>query len=61
MADKGELENELKILNSKLSSALSDCNSKDELVKRHEKMALEAVAGIFCFPFKIFCQLICAF
>ncbi|XWS29808.1 hypothetical protein CRYUN_Cryun24cG0062000 [Craigia yunnanensis] len=45
VADKGELENELKILNNKLSSALSDCNSKDELVKRNEKMVLEAVAG----------------
>ncbi|XVF17653.1 hypothetical protein REPUB_Repub10bG0141600 [Reevesia pubescens] len=45
VADKGELENELKILNNKLASALSDCNSKDELVKKHEKMALEAVAG----------------
>ncbi|XWS41883.1 hypothetical protein CRYUN_Cryun17cG0120700 [Craigia yunnanensis] len=45
VADKGELENEPKILNNKLSSALSDCNSKDELVKKHEKMALEAVAG----------------
>ncbi|XVF61204.1 hypothetical protein PTKIN_Ptkin08bG0111300 [Pterospermum kingtungense] len=44
-ADKGEMEKELKILNNKLSSALSDCNSKDELVKKHEKMALEAVAG----------------
>ena len=41
MADKGELENDLKILKkSKLSSALSDCNSKDELAKSHEKMAL---------------------
>ncbi|XWS45242.1 hypothetical protein CRYUN_Cryun15aG0119500 [Craigia yunnanensis] len=45
VADKGELENELKILNNKLASALSDCNSKDELVKKHEKMAMEAVAG----------------
>ncbi|XVF59381.1 hypothetical protein PTKIN_Ptkin07bG0271100 [Pterospermum kingtungense] len=45
MADTGELENELKILNSKLASALSDCNSKDELVKKHEKIALEAVAA----------------
>ncbi|MBA0742030.1 hypothetical protein Gogos_015135 [Gossypium gossypioides] len=46
-ADRGELENELKVLNNKhkLSSALSDCNSKDELVKKHEKMAMEAVVG----------------
>ena len=40
-----ELENDLKILNSKLSFALSDCDSKDELVKRHEMMALESVTG----------------
>ncbi|KAB2058005.1 hypothetical protein ES319_A11G206100v1 [Gossypium barbadense] len=45
-ADRRELENELKILNNKLSSALSDCNSKDELVKKHEKMAMEAVVGM---------------
>ncbi|XP_022741559.1 filament-like plant protein 7 [Durio zibethinus] len=45
VADKGELENELRILNNKLSSALSHCNTKDELVKKHEKMALEAVAA----------------
>ncbi|XVF15525.1 hypothetical protein REPUB_Repub09cG0161500 [Reevesia pubescens] len=45
VADKGELENELKIITNKLASALSDCNSKDELVKKHEKMVLEAVAG----------------
>ncbi|EOX91489.1 hypothetical protein QUC31_003137 [Theobroma cacao] len=42
---EGELENELKVLNIKLSSALSDCNSKDELVKKHKKMAQEALAG----------------
>ncbi|XVE87094.1 hypothetical protein DITRI_Ditri18aG0088500 [Diplodiscus trichospermus] len=45
VADKGGLENEVKILNDKLSAALSACNSKDELVKKHEKMELEAVAG----------------
>ncbi|XP_039010305.1 filament-like plant protein 7 [Hibiscus syriacus] len=43
--DRRALENELKILNNKLSSALSECNSKDEFVKKHEKMAMEAVVG----------------
>ncbi|MBA0636251.1 hypothetical protein Godav_022300 [Gossypium davidsonii] len=45
VADKKELENELKILNEKLASALCDCNYKDELVKKHENMALQAIAG----------------
>ncbi|XP_021274718.1 filament-like plant protein 7 [Herrania umbratica] len=45
VADKGELENELKGLTIKLSSALSDCNSKDELVKKHKEIAQEALAG----------------
>ncbi|MFQ6623537.1 hypothetical protein Gotur_004468 [Gossypium turneri] len=45
VADKKELENELKILNEKLASALCDCNYKDELVKEHENMALQAIAG----------------
>ena len=49
VADKGDLENELNILNNKLASALSDCNSKDELAKKHEKMTMEAVAGIYIF------------
>ncbi|KAE8674876.1 hypothetical protein F3Y22_tig00111708pilonHSYRG00131 [Hibiscus syriacus] len=43
--DRRALENELKILNNKLSSAVSECNSKDEFVKKHEKMAMEAVVG----------------
>ncbi|KAK9039657.1 hypothetical protein V6N11_014853 [Hibiscus sabdariffa] len=45
VAERRELENELKILSNKLFSALSECNSKDELVKEHEKMAMEAVVG----------------
>ncbi|KAK5843590.1 Filament-like plant protein 7 [Gossypium arboreum] len=45
VADKKELENELKILNEKLASALCDCNYKDELVKERENMALQAIAG----------------
>ncbi|KAE8722396.1 Filament-like plant protein 7, putative isoform 2 [Hibiscus syriacus] len=43
--DRRALENELKILNNKLSSALSESSSKDELVKKHEKVAMEAVVG----------------
>lgn len=45
LADKEELETDLKILNDKLSLALSDCNAKDELVKKQTKIAQEAVAG----------------
>lgn len=43
--DKAELEKELKHLTDKLSYVLSECNTKDELVKKHEKMAQEAIAG----------------
>ncbi|KAF8410095.1 hypothetical protein HHK36_002617 [Tetracentron sinense] len=39
-----ELERSVKDLNQKLSSALSECNTKDDLVKKHVKMAQEAVA-----------------
>ncbi|KAL2333522.1 hypothetical protein Fmac_014735 [Flemingia macrophylla] len=45
VADKEELEKDLKRLKNKLSSALSDCNSKDELVKKQTKVAQEAMAG----------------
>lgn len=48
--DKAELEKELIHLTDKLSSVLSECNTKDELVKKHEKMAQEAMAGN-AFPF----------
>ncbi|XP_056171318.1 filament-like plant protein 7 isoform X1 [Syzygium oleosum] len=43
--DKSELEKELKHLTDKLSYVLSECHTKDELVKKHEKMAQEAIAG----------------
>ncbi|KAF7851800.1 hypothetical protein BT93_L2653 [Corymbia citriodora subsp. variegata] len=43
--DKAELEKELKHLTDKLSYVLSECNTKDELVKKHERMAQEAIAG----------------
>lgn len=39
------MEKELTILSEKLSSALSECEAKDELVKKHAKMAQEAIAG----------------
>ncbi|KAB2626487.1 filament-like plant protein 7 [Pyrus ussuriensis x Pyrus communis] len=44
-AEKAELENNLKALSDKLASALSECNSKDALVKKHAKMAQDAVQG----------------
>ncbi|CAJ1942851.1 unnamed protein product [Sphenostylis stenocarpa] len=46
VADKEELEKDLKRLNNKLDSALSDCNAKDELVKKQTKVAQEAMAGL---------------
>ncbi|KAI4327429.1 hypothetical protein L6164_019892 [Bauhinia variegata] len=45
LADKEELEKNLKKLNDELALALSDCNSKDDLVKKQTKIAQEAVAG----------------
>lgn len=44
----GELEDEVKSLNEKLSSALSEISTKDTLVKQHAKVAEDAVSGIFC-------------
>ncbi|KAI3922269.1 hypothetical protein MKX01_005958 [Papaver californicum] len=41
-----ELEKSVKILNEKLSSALLECNTKRELVAKHEKVAKEALAGL---------------
>ncbi|XP_014509142.1 filament-like plant protein 7 [Vigna radiata var. radiata] len=46
VADKDELEKDLKRLNNKLDSALSDCNAKNELVKKQTKVAQEAMAGL---------------
>ncbi|CAJ2635376.1 unnamed protein product [Trifolium pratense] len=45
LADKENLEKEFKELNNKLTLALSDCNAKDELVKKQTKIAQDAVAG----------------
>ncbi|KAI9166038.1 hypothetical protein LWI28_025152 [Acer negundo] len=45
LADKAELENDVKNLNDKLSSVLAECNAKDDLAKKHEKMAQEVIIG----------------
>ncbi|XP_058081931.1 filament-like plant protein 7 [Magnolia sinica] len=46
MEDKAlEMERSMKILNEKLSSALIECNAKDDLVTKHAKVAEEAIAG----------------
>lgn len=42
----GELEDKVKSLNEKLSSALLEINTKDGLVKQHAKVAEDAVSGI---------------
>lgn len=43
--NKAELENDLKILSERLSSALSECNAKDDLAKKQAKLAKEAMTG----------------
>ncbi|KAL3525677.1 hypothetical protein ACH5RR_014049 [Cinchona calisaya] len=43
--DKAQLQRDLKILNDKLSSALSECNNKDDFAKKQSKIAQEAIAG----------------
>lgn len=48
---KAELENDVKNLNDKLFSALAECNAKDDLVKKHAKMAQEAITGNLLKPF----------
>jgi len=45
VADKEELVKDLKRLNNKLDSALSDCNAKNELANKQTKVAQEAMAG----------------
>lgn len=45
LADKEKLEKDLKRLNDKLAFALSDCNAKDEQVKKQTKIVQEAVEG----------------
>ncbi|ESW27901.1 hypothetical protein PHAVU_003G242100 [Phaseolus vulgaris] len=46
VADKEELVKDLKRLNNKLDSALSDCNAKNELANKQTKVAQEAMAGL---------------
>lgn len=41
------MEKELTIVNDRLTSALSECDTKDELVKKHAKMAQESIKGNF--------------
>ncbi|GAB2282631.1 hypothetical protein Dimus_017170 [Dionaea muscipula] len=43
--EKGELERNLEDLSTRLSAALSECNAKDEIAKKHAKTAQEALAG----------------
>lgn len=45
LAEKAELERDLKDSGDKLSSALAECNAKDDLVKKHSNTAKEALAG----------------
>ncbi|KAJ0040631.1 hypothetical protein Pint_28009 [Pistacia integerrima] len=45
LTDKAQLENDVKSLNEKLSSILAECNAKDDLVKKHAKIAQEATEG----------------
>ncbi|XP_027150913.1 filament-like plant protein 7 [Coffea eugenioides] len=45
LSDKAQLELDLKILNHKLSSAISECNNKDDFAKQQAKIAQEAIAG----------------
>ncbi|OIV93869.1 hypothetical protein TanjilG_05572 [Lupinus angustifolius] len=45
LADKEELEKDMKRVNDKLALALHDCNAKDELVRKQTKIAQEAMAG----------------
>ncbi|KAK2372622.1 filament plant protein [Trifolium repens] len=45
MADKEKLEKELRRLNDKLAFTLSDCNTKDEHMKKQTMIVQEAVLG----------------
>ena len=47
LADKADLERELRDLGDKLSTAIAECNDKEELVVKHSKTAKEALAGFF--------------
>lgn len=45
LTDKEKLEKDLKRLNDKLAFTLSECNAKDEQMKKQTKIVQEAVAG----------------
>ncbi|KAL7135522.1 hypothetical protein ABFS83_11G102700 [Erythranthe nasuta] len=45
LIEKTDLERNLRISNEKLSSALSECNAKDNIAKKQVKIAEEAIAG----------------
>ncbi|CAJ1929548.1 unnamed protein product [Sphenostylis stenocarpa] len=45
LSDKEKLEKDLKRLNDKLALTLSECNAKDEQLKKQTKIVQEAVAG----------------
>lgn len=45
LADKEKLEKELKRLNDKLVFTLSECNAKDDYMKKQTKIVQEAVSG----------------
>lgn len=45
LIDKARLEKDLEIANDKLSAALSECKTKDELVKKLTNMEQEAIAS----------------
>lgn len=63
LTEKRDLERDLRILNEKLSSALSECNAKDNIAKKQVKIAEEAIAGdllfknivLTCFGLYAFC------
>lgn len=42
------VQHQIRILEEKLSSALLNLNGKEEMVKQHERVAVEAVAGESC-------------
>lgn len=49
LTEKADLEKEIRILNDKLSSALAECNAKDEFTKKQTKIGQEAIAGDILF------------
>ncbi|KAK6128692.1 hypothetical protein DH2020_037542 [Rehmannia glutinosa] len=45
LTEKTDLQRDLQILNERLSSAVSECNAKDDIAKKQMKIAEEAIAG----------------